>query len=71
MNAGNRQQALQQALANARRDGRPSYVHNYGGCYWVERSPPAPGPVAGLYGSDYNVVFPDGHYEPYDPTKGV
>lgn len=72
MNAGpNREKALAGALANAKVDGKPRYVHKYGGVYWVEKSPPPRETVIGGHvGSDYVVVFPHGTYYSYDPTKG-
>lgn len=71
MNVGpSREKALKQAHSNAITDDKPRYVHNYNGCYWVEKSPPTPGPMAGYAGSDYTVVFPCGVYTTYDPQKG-
>lgn len=72
MNAGsNRTTALEQALANARLDGKPRFLHKYNEVYWLELNPPQPGPMSGAYGSDHVVVFPEGDYRSYDPTKGV
>ena len=72
MNAGTKRYlALEQALANARANGQPRFLHKYGGVYWIEDNPPAPGPMAGAYGSDYVIVFPEGDYQTYDPVQGV
>jgi hypothetical protein len=68
---GKKQEALSRALANAQSDGKPRYVHCYQGLYWVGKTPPKPSPMAGVYGGDHCVVYPDGRYETYDPTKGV
>jgi hypothetical protein len=65
-----RTKALQQCYANAKLDGKPRYLHLYRGVYWSNREPPTPGPTAGMYGGEYMVVFPTGHYETYDPKVG-
>jgi hypothetical protein len=71
MNAGTDYEwAKKQALANARTDNKPRYIHKYNGCYWIEREPPTPGPLAGYAGSSHTVVYPSGVYQEYDPTKG-
>lgn len=71
MNVGsNRQDALTQAYANAKTDGCPRYLHSYDGYWWLEKSPPNPGPMAGSAGSDYMVVCPNGIWEAFDPRTG-
>jgi hypothetical protein len=60
----NRQSSLAQALANARTDNRPRYVHFYDGRYWISISPPKSS-WAGVFPENVDVVYVDGHMENY------
>jgi hypothetical protein len=71
MNAGkDRASALIQALANARLDNKPRYLHWYDGVYWIEKTPVGKD-VPYHAGGEYMVVYPSGIYKSYDPAQGV
>ena len=63
MNVGkDKQRAMTQALANAKKANEARYVHLYRGTYWISRFPTKT--------ADYvEEVLPNGTTRPYDPNR--
>jgi len=52
-------------MANARQTRKSHYVWIWAGDYWCDTLPPSTVGTAGVYPENVDVVYPEGHYEPY------
>lgn len=58
MNVGkDKAKALQAALANAKLDNKPRYLHLYNGVWWIEKEPPK---------CQYYIIYPTGEMKDYN-----